>query len=159
MILNLVVALGIGMLIGAERERRKGEGPARSPAGIRTFAVTSLVGAISVIVGSEVLLAIATAGVITLTAIGYWRGHDDDPGLTTEIALLLTVLLGGLSTQQPALAGGLAVVVAVLVLLLPFDLATRAVLALSIGPIAGIVLHLTALRRADVVASTGLRAG
>ena len=36
------------------------------------------------------------------------------PGLTTEIALILTVLLGGLSTQQPALAGGLAVIVAVL---------------------------------------------
>ena len=32
-ILNLVVALGIGLLIGAERERRKGQGPARSPAG------------------------------------------------------------------------------------------------------------------------------
>ena len=46
-ILNLVVALGIGLLIGAERERRKGEGPARSPAGIRTFTVASLTGAIS----------------------------------------------------------------------------------------------------------------
>lgn len=113
-ILNLVVALGIGLLIGAERERRKGEGPARSPAGIRTFTVASLVGAISLIVGSEGLLAVATAGVIALTAIGYWRGTNDDPGLTTEIALILTVLLGGLSTQQPALAGGLAVTAAVL---------------------------------------------
>jgi uncharacterized membrane protein (DUF4010 family) len=108
------VALGIGLLIGAERERRKGEGPARSPAGIRTFAVTSLAGAISFIVGSEVLFAIVTAGVIALTAIAYWRSRNDDPGLTTEIALILTVLLGGLSTQQPALAGGLAVTVAVL---------------------------------------------
>ncbi len=114
MILNLVVALGIGLLIGAERERRKSETAKRSPAGIRTFAVTSLVGSISFIVGSELLLAIATAGVIALAAIGYWRGHDGDPGLTTEIALILTVLLGGLSTHQPGLAGGLAVTVAVL---------------------------------------------
>jgi uncharacterized membrane protein YhiD involved in acid resistance len=68
-ILNLVVALGIGLLIGAERERRKGEGPARSPAGIRTFTVASLAGAVSFIVGSETLLAIATAGVIALTVI------------------------------------------------------------------------------------------
>ena len=44
-LLNLVVALGIGLLIGAERERRKGEGPARAPAGIRTFTVASLAGA------------------------------------------------------------------------------------------------------------------
>ena len=114
MILNLAVALGIGLLIGAERERRKGEGPSRSPAGIRTFSITSLAGAVSFIVGGEVLLAIATAGVIVLTAAAYWRGHEVDPGLTTEIALILTALLGGLSMQQPALAGGLAVTVAVL---------------------------------------------
>ena len=113
-IINFVVALGIGLLIGVERERRKGEGPARSPAGIRTFAVTSLVGAVSFAVGAELLLAVATAGVIALTAISYWRGRNDDPGLTSEIALVLTVLLGGLSVQQPALAGGLAVTVAVL---------------------------------------------
>ncbi|MGB8041758.1 MAG: DUF4010 domain-containing protein, partial [Pseudolabrys sp.] len=114
MILNLAVALGIGLLIGAERERRKGEGPSRSPAGIRTFTVTSLAGAVSIIVGGEVLLAVTTAGFTILTAVAYWRGHDEDPGLTTEIALILTVLLGGLSIQQPALAAGLAVTVAVL---------------------------------------------
>ena len=112
--LNLVVALGIGLLIGAERERRKGTGPARAAAGIRTFTVTALAGAISFIIGSELLLAISTVGVIALTAIAYWRGHTDDPGLTTEIALIVTALLGGLSTQQPALAGSLAVTVTVL---------------------------------------------
>ena len=79
MILNLAVALGIGLLIGAERERRKGEGPLRSPAGIRTFTVASLAGAISFIVGGDVLLSVATAGVIILTAIAYWRAHEDDP--------------------------------------------------------------------------------
>ena len=101
-------------MVGAERERRKGDGPRRSPAGIRTFTVTSLTGAISYLVGGQVLLAIATVGVIALAAAAYWRGQDDDPGLTTEIALILTALLGGLSMQQPALAGGLAVIVAVL---------------------------------------------
>jgi uncharacterized membrane protein (DUF4010 family) len=114
LILNLTVALGIGLLIGAERERRKGEGPLRSPAGIRTFTVTSLAGAISIIVGGEVLLAVATAGVIMLTVAAYWRGHEDDPGLTTEITLIVTALLGGLSMQQPALAAGLGVTVTVL---------------------------------------------
>lgn len=111
-ILNLALALGIGLLIGAERERRKGEGPSRSPAGIRTFTVASLAGAISFIVGGELVFAIATAGVIILTTVAYWRGDDDDPGLTTEIALIVTTLLGGLSTQKPALAAGLAVTVA-----------------------------------------------
>ena len=114
LILNLTVALGIGLLIGAERERRKGEGPSRSPAGIRTFTVTSLAGAISIIVGGGALLAVATAGVIMLTVAAYWRGHEDDPGLTTEITLIVTALLGGLSMQQPTLAAGLGVTVTVL---------------------------------------------
>lgn len=60
------------------------------------------------------LLAVATGGVIILTAAAYWRGHEDDPGLTTEIALILTALLGGLSVQQPAMAAGLAVIIAIL---------------------------------------------
>jgi uncharacterized membrane protein YhiD involved in acid resistance len=98
-ILNLAVALGIGLLIGAERERRKGEGPSRSPAGIRTFAVTSLAGAISFMVGGEFMLGVSTVGVIALTSVAYWRGQDGDPGLTTEIALILTALLGGLSAR------------------------------------------------------------
>ena len=114
MIVKLAVALGIGLLIGAERERRKGTGPSRSPAGIRTFAATSLAGAVSFVIGGEMLLAVTTAGAIILTAVAYFRSRGDDPGLTSEIALILTVLLGGLSMRQPALAAGVAVALAAL---------------------------------------------
>ena len=38
----LAVALGCGLLVGIERERRKGSGPNRAFAGLRTFAVTSV---------------------------------------------------------------------------------------------------------------------
>ena len=41
-VFKLGAALGIGLLIGVERERRKGSGASRAPAGIRTFAVASL---------------------------------------------------------------------------------------------------------------------
>jgi uncharacterized membrane protein (DUF4010 family) len=112
-VLNFAVALGIGLLIGAERERRKGSGPSRSFAGIRTFAISSLAGAISFAAGGRMLLLLATAGVIVLAAVAYWRGREEDPGLTTEIALMVTTLLGGLSMQLPALAGGLGVVVVI----------------------------------------------
>jgi uncharacterized membrane protein (DUF4010 family) len=114
LLLNLAVALGIGLLIGAERERRKGEGPVRAAAGIRTFAVVSLAGATSVIVGGALVLGVTIAGVAALMAIAYFRSHDEDPGPTTEIAVVLTALLGGLSMQQPALAAGIAVALAVL---------------------------------------------
>ena len=112
--LRLATALGIGLLIGAERERRKGEGASRSPAGIRTFAVSCLLGAVSLELGGEVLLAVATLAVAALLAIAYARSRTRDPGLTTEAALLLTVLLGGLAMRQPALASGLGVTLAIL---------------------------------------------
>jgi uncharacterized membrane protein (DUF4010 family) len=114
LLLNLAIAFGIGLLIGAERERRKGGGPARSPAGIRTFSAASLAGATSVMVGGALVLAATVAGVAALVAVAYFKSRSDDPGLTTEIALILTALLGGLSMQQPALAAGLAVALAAL---------------------------------------------
>lgn len=114
LLLNFLVALGIGLLIGVERERRKGQGPARAPAGIRTFSVVALAGAISVTVGGALVLAVTVAGVAALAAAAYFRSRDKDPGLTTEIALVLTALLGGLSMQQPALAAGIAVALAAL---------------------------------------------
>ncbi len=113
-LLNLAAALGIGLLIGAERERRKGGGPTRSPAGIRTFTIASLAGAASIMAGGAGMLAVTVAGVAVLTAIAYLRSRSDDPGLTTEIALIVTALLGGLAMQQPVLAAGMAAGVAAL---------------------------------------------
>ena len=60
---KFAAALGIGLLIGAERERRKGEGPSRSPAGIRTFMIASLAGAVSWAIGGVPLLAVSFVGV------------------------------------------------------------------------------------------------
>ncbi|WP_210337889.1 DUF4010 domain-containing protein [Bradyrhizobium sp. CCBAU 51765] len=113
-VIAIIVALGIGLLIGLERERRKGEGPGRSPAGLRTFAAASLAGAVSVMIGGKGLLALVTAGIMAMTAIAYLRSRSDDPGLTSETALILTVLLGGLATQRPLLAAGVAVILAIL---------------------------------------------
>ena len=107
--LRLAISLGIGLLIGVERERRKGEGPDRAPAGIRTFALASLAGGLSLAFGGEAVL-VATALVIgALVAVGYSRSRGRDPGLTTEVALVTTVLLGALAVREPGLASGLAV--------------------------------------------------
>ena len=101
-------------MIGAERERRKGSGPVRAPAGIRTFALASLAGGLSLSFGGAAILAVSALIVGALAAIGYGRSREADPGLTTEMALLTTFLLGALAIQQPALASGLAVAVAIL---------------------------------------------
>ena len=108
-LLNLVSAVAVGALIGAERERRKGEGAARSPAGIRTFTITSISGAVAFALGGVGLLAVLTACVAALVAVSYWRAQDQDPGLTTEIVLVLTALLGGMCMQAPQTAAAIAV--------------------------------------------------
>ena len=62
-ILSLAVAMDIGLLIGTERERRNGEGPDRSPAGLRTFVLASVTGAITFNVRWVCLLAITMDGI------------------------------------------------------------------------------------------------
>ncbi|MCP2775233.1 MgtC/SapB family protein, partial [Salmonella enterica subsp. enterica serovar Typhimurium] len=87
----------IGLLIGIERERRKGEGPARAAAGLRTFTLASLLGALAMLLGGGATLAVLAAVVGALAIVSYRRSRDDDPGLTTEIALVLTFMLGALA--------------------------------------------------------------
>ena len=111
---NLAEALGIGLLIGAEREQRMSQTDVKSSAGIRTFAITALLGAVAQLTGGVALLAAAVLGVVLLAGLAYWRGRAENVGLTTEIALVMTVLLGGLSVTQPLVAAGVGVVMAVL---------------------------------------------
>ena len=114
---RLMVALGVGLLIGAERERRKGEGPARRSAGIRSFAIAALVGAVSLSLGGVAALAAALLAVAALAGLAYGLRRDDDPGITTELALVLTTLLGALAMRDPAAAAAAAVAAAVLLAL------------------------------------------
>lgn len=109
------MALGVGLLIGAERERRKLAKPSPTAAGIRTFTVASLTGALSLLLGGPLLLAVATAVAGVFVALSYWRTRgDDDPGLTTEIALIVTLLIGGLAMREPQLAATAGVALAIL---------------------------------------------
>lgn len=111
---TLAVALGIGLLMGLERERRKSEGPARSAAGIRTFALVALLGGISLLSGSEALVAVGAAFVAALAVISYALSPREDPGLTSEVALLVAFVLGALAQEQAALAAAMGVVVTIL---------------------------------------------
>lgn len=110
------VALGVGLLIGAERERRKGRGPDRNAFGIRTFAVVSVTGVVVASLASPILLAIAGLGVVALAIAGYLRSSPGDPGVTTEISWVLTFLLGVLANDKPALAAAFGALLALLLI-------------------------------------------
>lgn len=111
-LIGVAVALGVGLLIGLERERRKGSGAQHAPAGIRTFTLAALLGALSFSLGTP---ALVVAGVLLglLTGFAYLRAAQEDPGLTTEVALIVTFLLGALAMQNEVVAAGLGVVVAI----------------------------------------------
>jgi uncharacterized membrane protein (DUF4010 family) len=111
--LNFAVALALGLLIGIDRERSKGEGPARAAAGLRTFGLAALVGAVALHVGGPWALLTVLFGVALLAALSYLRDRGDDPGLTTEIALLATPLIGALAMSDIVLAGLVGVTTAV----------------------------------------------
>jgi len=112
-ITGLMVALGAGLLIGAERERRKGTGPGRASAGVRTFVVATLLGALSITAGGELLLCVASAGIIAIACVSYVLSGREDPGLTSELALVACVPIGALAMREPTFAAAAAVTVAV----------------------------------------------
>ena len=113
-LIGLCVAIGIGLLIGAERERRKTSTQDRSAAGIRTFTVAALLGAVGALVGGVALVGVAVLLVGAGALIAYQRTRSTDPGMTTEFALVLTCLLGALAMRDALLAAGIGAILALL---------------------------------------------
>ncbi|MEM6109904.1 DUF4010 domain-containing protein [Mycobacterium sp. 050272] len=103
-----LVALAIGLLLGLERERSHSR---RLPAGTRSFALLSLVGAITASFSEWAVLA-GLVVVGALMTLAYFRSSERDPGTTTAIAALAAYLLGALAYTRPAVAVAIAVVVA-----------------------------------------------
>ncbi len=118
--LRFAVALGLGMLIGLERERAKGE---EGGAGVRTFALIALAGAIAGYLqdklGLEWLaLAIFVAVGALLISSYVLTGLHGDTGITTEVSALLAFLLGLLCAHgQLQMAAWVAVAMALMLAL------------------------------------------
>src|SRR5688572_19377642 len=100
--MNLLIALGIGLLVGLQKER------VASPlAGLRTFALVSVFGAVAALLSVSTGPWVIVAGLLaitTLTVLGNvisMRKGDIDPGQTTEVAIILTFLLGALVVIGP----------------------------------------------------------
>ena len=112
--LSYLTALGIGFLIGIVRERL--HQPGALMAGVRTHTVAALMGAVAFHLGMPIfVVALGITGL--LIGVGYYRSYATDPGMTGEVSLAMTVLLGGLAVPSSALAAALGVAVAVLLFL------------------------------------------
>src|SRR5688572_10721040 len=114
------VALGLGVLIGLERERALGD---EQGAGVRTFALIALAGAIAGYLDASlglqgVALALFIAVAALLVTLHVMTSLQGDRGLTTEVSALLCFMLGLLCTRgQPQLAAAIAVAMALLLTL------------------------------------------
>jgi uncharacterized membrane protein (DUF4010 family) len=112
--LQLFVALGLGLLVGLQRERVD---PAI--AGIRTFALITLLGSLTALLGRSfggwvvaVGLLVAAALVVSGNLVRISRG-DGDPGQTTEFTAVVMYCVGALTVMAPlavsvVLAGAVA---------------------------------------------------
>jgi uncharacterized membrane protein (DUF4010 family) len=117
---NFATALLIGALIGIERERHKQRNAHPEIAGLRTFVLFALFGALCGWLGQMLqtpwLLAaglLAAAGFVVAGYVLQARSTPVELGLTTEIAAVATFLLGALATLgERELAVGIGVIVA-----------------------------------------------
>lgn len=111
----LGIALGLGLLVGLQRERITVHF-----AGVRTFPLITVLGALCAILAERWggwLIACGLVGVIVASVVGNVFGPHRDPkgsGITTEIAMLVMYLVGALAWTGPVpvavvVGGGVAV--------------------------------------------------
>lgn len=118
---RFAVALGIGALVGLEREfiqQRRGE---PDFAGIRTFSLSALLGAVAAFVAPEFGVApliVALAGLVIFgvaSYVGDFVTTGKVGGSTTEVAVMLAYMLGAMAvTDWVEVAVALSVIVALL---------------------------------------------
>src|SRR5688572_9783050 len=113
--LNLATSLGLGLLVGLQRERANSQ-----LAGIRTFALITLLGSISALLAQEFGGWIIAAGLIALALFTFSANRaklesgQPEPGMTTEVAILLMFAIGAylmIGRRSIAVAAGGAVLV------------------------------------------------
>ncbi len=91
------IALGLGLLMGLERERNPS-----ARAGLRTFGLVGVLGSTAALLsektGSPWMLAAGLFMVGLMMVSAYWTHPDDkDPGTTSVVALLLCYCYGAMS--------------------------------------------------------------
>ncbi|MFH1588981.1 MAG: MgtC/SapB family protein [archaeon] len=121
-LLKFLLALVLGALIGAERERFAKVRDGFLFGGIRTFMIIALMGAIAAYVGelySDWLIVPIFFGLVVLIGVSYYVSATESKGqsigLTAEIAALAVFLLGIISYKgEPIFAVVLGIIIATL---------------------------------------------
>lgn len=100
--LDLGLAVGLGLLVGMQRERTNS-----TIAGVRTFSLITLLGAVAALLANVVgvwIIAVALAGVIAFAIAANFIASTQarhDSGITTEIAIVLMYCVGVMLVHLP----------------------------------------------------------
>jgi 4-hydroxybenzoate polyprenyltransferase len=86
--------IGLWSIDRFERERSQQRENQRSFAGLRSFAICAILGAVCFLFGPYfgIAGALITGGIVIYSL----KNQTDDPGVTTEIAFILTYFIGGM---------------------------------------------------------------
>lgn len=131
---RLAAAIGIGLIIGLQREHTYYDQSGRHPAGVRTFTLVGLAGAMAALLSDQMggvapfVTGFVVVGMLLMAmhvsfAIGH-RKHEDSTGvhlpggdgITTSIAVVIVYLLGGICWYGRLLESCVIVVVILWVL-------------------------------------------
>uniref|UniRef100_Q31GR1 Uncharacterized protein n=1 Tax=Hydrogenovibrio crunogenus (strain DSM 25203 / XCL-2) TaxID=317025 RepID=Q31GR1_HYDCU len=119
---SLAVALAIGLLIGIERGWKKRESIEGSRiAGVRTFGLIGLLGGASALLSQTfgaLVLGAVFIGLAVILASAYLAAlkNNQDVGITTLVAALLTFILGALAVMDQVILASTSAVVMTLLL-------------------------------------------
>lgn len=110
----ILSALGCGLLIGLERERNKNTRNEQSFAGLRSFTISALLGALCFVIHPYV--GVVGAIVVSLFCLYSLSQQKEDIGSTTELAFLMTYLIGAACVWNIPLAASMAVLLTLILM-------------------------------------------
>lgn len=119
-ILPFLIAAGIGLAIGIERERRYAN--TKKAMGVRTFILLSLLGALAAFVQDAYIAMVLTGLAAALIVAAYIQSttlldtKDVELGLTTEFAAGVTFAIGYLTRTEPFLCAVLGLLTLIVLL-------------------------------------------
>lgn len=128
---HLACALALGFVVGLQRENSFSDPERHHPAGVRTFSIVGLMGALMAYMGmlldsvTPFVVGFAVLGVM-LAAVFHKDARLETPGLTTASALLLVYGLGGLCMHGEIIEATAIGVVLIMLLTIKVQLHTFA---------------------------------
>lgn len=106
------MALAVGLLIGLDREKHKDPNSSSEAAGVRSFTLVALIGAIAALAESQILIAVLGAGVVALNVLFSYSNAVRRASQTTAFALLATFAIGYMTVGHLELAAAVGVLIA-----------------------------------------------